>query len=118
MHGPDRNLNSEFELDLDSNSGFPGQVNSSDFQKGGFSEAEALAVVTMLGALGCDLVEVSGGSYEFAAMMGAAHAGRAHAAGGGVRESTLAREAYFFDFAARARAATASPVMVTVSAPP
>ena len=97
-------------------------MNSSDFQKGGFSEAEALAVVTLLGALGCDLVEVSGGSYEFAAMMGAAHAGRAHAsahaAGGGVRKSTLAREAYFFDFAARARAATASPVMVTVSAPP
>lgn len=64
------------------------KLNSADFQRGGFSPEDARAVVAMLAPLGVDLVELSGGSYEAPAMMGAARDGR-----------TLAREAYFLEFA-------------------
>ena len=37
------------------------KLNSSDFQKGGFSFAECLEVVDMLDGLGVDLLEISGG---------------------------------------------------------
>ncbi len=46
------------------------KLNSADFQRGGFSPEDARAVVQMLGPLGVDLVELSGGSYEAPAMMG------------------------------------------------
>ena len=49
-----------------------------------------------------DLVELSGGSYEAPAMQGDARDGR-----------TLAREAYFLEFAGEIAAAAAMPVMVT-----
>jgi 2,4-dienoyl-CoA reductase-like NADH-dependent reductase (Old Yellow Enzyme family) len=47
------------------------KLNSADFQRGGFSPEDARAVVQMLAPLGVDLVELSGGSYEAPAMMGA-----------------------------------------------
>lgn len=64
------------------------KLNSADFQRGGFSPEDAQAVVAMLSPLGVDLVELSGGSYEAPAMMGAAR-----------DERTLAREAYLGSFA-------------------
>ncbi|MFN5041669.1 MAG: NADH:flavin oxidoreductase/NADH oxidase family protein, partial [Bradyrhizobium sp.] len=64
------------------------KLNSADFQRGGFDAADAKSVVEMLNALSVDLVELSGGSYEAPAMQGDARDGR-----------TLAREAYFLDFA-------------------
>ncbi|MCA0244059.1 MAG: NADH:flavin oxidoreductase/NADH oxidase family protein [Proteobacteria bacterium] len=78
------------------------KLNSADFQRGGFSVEDAREVVTMLNPLGVDLVELSGGSYEAPAMQGTARDGR-----------TLAREAYFVDFARDIRAVARMPIMVT-----
>ncbi len=78
------------------------KLNSADFQRGGFSPEDARAVVRMLGGLGVDLVELSGGSYEAPAMMGSAR-----------DERTLAREAYFLDFARDIAGVATMPLMVT-----
>lgn len=78
------------------------KLNSADFQRGGFSPDEAQAVVAMLDGLGVDLVELSGGSYEAPAMMGAAR-----------DERTLAREAYFLAFARDIAKTATMPLMVT-----
>ncbi len=78
------------------------KLNSADFQRGGFSPEDAQAVVGMLGPLGVDLVELSGGSYEAPAMMGAARDAR-----------TLAREAYFLEFARDIAKVATMPLMVT-----
>ena len=78
------------------------KLNSADFQRGGFSPEDAQAVVSMLAPLGVDLVELSGGSYEAPAMMGAARDKR-----------TLAREAYFLEFAREIASVAKMPLMVT-----
>jgi len=78
------------------------KLNSADFQRGGFSPQDARDVVRMLGPTGVDLVELSGGSYEAPAMMGAARDDR-----------TLAREAYFLDFAREISDVATMPLMVT-----
>lgn len=78
------------------------KLNSADFQRGGFDAADARRVVEMLNAQAVDLVELSGGSYEAPAMQGDARDGR-----------TLAREAYFLEFAGEIAAVARMPVMVT-----
>lgn len=78
------------------------KLNSADFQRGGFDEEESLDVVRALEQEGVDLLEISGGTYERAAMMGEA-----------VRASTREREAYFLVFAERARRVAALPLMLT-----
>jgi 2,4-dienoyl-CoA reductase-like NADH-dependent reductase (Old Yellow Enzyme family) len=78
------------------------KLNSADFQRGGFSEDDARAVVGLLNAEGVDLLELSGGSYESPAMQGRTADGR-----------TLAREAYFLDFARDLATAATMPVMTT-----
>ena len=78
------------------------KLNSADFQRGGFDETDARAVVEMLNPLPIDLLELSGGSYEAPAMQGEARDGR-----------TLAREAYFLEFAAEMASVATMPVMVT-----
>ncbi len=78
------------------------KLNSADFQRGGFSPDDAKRVVEMLNPLGVDLVELSGGSYEAPAMQGQARDGR-----------TLAREAYFLEFAREIAAVAHMPLMVT-----
>ena len=65
-----------------------GKLNSADFQRGGFDENDALAVVKSLEALNIDMIELSGGSYEAPAMQGVTADG-----------PTLKREAYFLSFA-------------------
>ena len=40
------------------------KINSSDFQKGGFSHEEAIQVARWLDEVGLDLLEISGGNYE------------------------------------------------------
>lgn len=84
------------------------KLNSADFQRGGFSEDESLQVIEALGEQGVDLLEVSGGTYEKPAMVGAAQKEQAKKS-----ESTKAREAYFLEFAERARKITQMPLMVT-----
>ncbi|MGE8502500.1 MAG: NADH:flavin oxidoreductase/NADH oxidase family protein [Pseudomonas sp.] len=78
------------------------KLNSADFQRGGFSAEDAQQVVRLLDGLGVDLVELSGGSYEAPAMQGQARDGR-----------TLAREAYFLEFAREIRTVASMPIMVT-----
>jgi 2,4-dienoyl-CoA reductase-like NADH-dependent reductase (Old Yellow Enzyme family) len=78
------------------------KLNSADFQRGGFSAEDAKQVVQLLNALPVDLVELSGGSYEAPAMQGDARDGR-----------TLAREAYFAEFARDIQTVATMPVMVT-----
>lgn len=78
------------------------KLNSADFQRGGFSTDDAKAVVRMLNDAQVTLVELSGGSYEAPAMQGEARDGR-----------TLAREAYFLEFARELVSVAAMPLMVT-----
>lgn len=78
------------------------KLNSADFQRGGFSPDDAKRVVELLNPLGVDLVELSGGSYEAPAMQGQARDGR-----------TLAREAYFLEFARDIVGIAQMPLMVT-----
>ncbi|PQZ85154.1 MULTISPECIES: NADH:flavin oxidoreductase/NADH oxidase family protein [Pseudomonas] len=78
------------------------KLNSADFQRGGFAEADARAVIEMLNPLPIDLLELSGGSYEAPAMQGEARDGR-----------TLAREAYFLEMATELAGVAKMPVMVT-----
>lgn len=86
------------------------KLNSSDFQQGGFSHQDCLEVVRWLEAEGVDLLEISGGNYEQPSMA----AGVPNEAGELVRESTVAREAYFLDYAASIRqAAKTMPLMLT-----
>ena len=80
------------------------KINSADFQRGAFTEEESLEVIDMLSAEGMDMIEVSGGTYEKAAMMGA---------GKRIKESTQKREAYFADFIVKARARTKAPLLLT-----
>ncbi|WP_409432925.1 NADH:flavin oxidoreductase/NADH oxidase family protein [Litorimonas sp. RW-G-Af-16] len=81
------------------------KLNSADFQKGGFDVEDARRVVDWLNGEAVDFVELSGGSYESAAMMGMATDGRA--------QSTKDREMYFIDFAKDIAQAANMPLMVT-----
>lgn len=81
------------------------KLNSADFQRGGFTEEESLATIRALTDAGIDLIEVSGGTYEAPAMSGAMQEPK--------RASTAAREAYFLEFAEKARTTTQVPLMVT-----
>lgn len=80
------------------------KLNSADFQKGGFSEEESLAVIQALEAKGIDLIEISGGTYEAPVMTGAVQP---------KKESTIKREAYFLDFTEKVRAVCKVPLMLT-----
>ncbi|ROO26647.1 NADH:flavin oxidoreductase [Salinisphaera orenii MK-B5] len=86
------------------------KLNSADFQKGGFDDADCVQVVHWLNELAVDLIEISGGSYEQPRLLG--HEGDADRAEA-PRASTRAREAYFLEYAARVRRAARMPVMVT-----
>lgn len=81
------------------------KLNSADFQKGGFTEDESLDVIKALSEAGIDLIEISGGTYEAPAMAGTKKVA--------VKDSTRRREAYFLEFAEKARTATKTPLMVT-----
>ncbi|WP_199699132.1 NADH:flavin oxidoreductase/NADH oxidase family protein [Oleomonas cavernae] len=81
------------------------KLNSADFQRGGFTEEESLATMQALVDAGIDLIEISGGTYEAPAMSGAIQQPQ--------KASTVAREAYFLEFAEKARASLKVPLMVT-----
>ena len=78
------------------------KLNSADFQRGGFDVDEAQQVVHWLAERHVDLVELSGGSYEAPAMQGRTADNR-----------TLAREAYFLEFASKIAQASQVPLMTT-----
>jgi len=92
-------------------SGFPVAVklNSADFQKGGFSFDECLQVIEWLNEEGMDFLEISGGSYEQPKMMDM----EGMTAPEEQRPSTIAREAYFLQYAEEAARVAKMPLMVT-----
>ncbi|XDD50507.1 NADH:flavin oxidoreductase/NADH oxidase family protein [Leptospira sp. WS92.C1] len=77
------------------------KLNSADFQKGGFQEEDAIAVIQMLNKMNLDLLEISGGNYESPAMQG------------GESNGTKKREAYFLEFAKKAKSLSKMPLMST-----
>lgn len=82
------------------------KLNSSDFQRGGFTESDSLAVVKKLSNAGIDLLEISGGTYEKAAFFLGKDKKEQ-------KESTQKREAYFLDFAKQVREVSKAPLMIT-----
>ena len=81
------------------------KLNSADFQRGGITEDEVIAVFKAIDTAGIDLIEISGGTYEAPAMAGARADKR--------KISTIAREAYFLDFAEQIRQQVKCHLMVT-----
>ena len=81
------------------------KLNSADFQRGGISEEDVIATFKAIDAAGIDLIEISGGSYEAPAMAGVKQEKR--------KASTIAREAYFLDFAEKIRKQVQCKLMVT-----
>lgn len=81
------------------------KLNSSDFQRGGFSEAESMHVVRILEQEGIDLIEISGGTYERPIMVGSPNMAP--------RESTHQREAYFLKYVRQVRQTISTPIMLT-----
>jgi 2,4-dienoyl-CoA reductase-like NADH-dependent reductase (Old Yellow Enzyme family) len=88
------------------------KLNSSDFQRGGFTHEESLVVVRWLADAGVDLLEISGGTYEQPKMVGFGGILEAEF-DRPIAESTRAREAYFLAHAAAIRKVGAVPLMVT-----
>ncbi|PRY44730.1 2,4-dienoyl-CoA reductase [Umezawaea tangerina] len=78
------------------------KLNSADFQRGGFDVDDAREVIGLLGDHAVDLVELSGGSIESLATSGTPSDG-----------STLAREAFFLEFADRLLGTAPMPLMLT-----
>lgn len=87
------------------------KLNSADFQKGGFSQTDSMAVIEMLNGEGLDFVEISGGTYEQPRMFDTD--GLKDSESPPVRESTKRREAYFLDYAREVQARARMPLMVT-----
>lgn len=79
------------------------KLNSSDFQKGGFSPEDSVEVAQMLEAEGIDFIEISGGTFETPTAY--QHSSQT--------ESTKAREGYFLDYAKAVKEAIDIPLMVT-----
>ncbi len=76
------------------------KLNSADFQKGGFDEMDSIQVVQKMSELGIDFIEISGGNYESPEMLSA-------------KASTQQREAFFIDYAEKARKVSQVPLIIT-----
>ena len=89
------------------------KLNSADFQRGGFSHEDSIRVASWLNDEALDLLEISGGTYEQPRLVGlddmTLHPEKAEVR----KESTIAREAYFLEYARDIRAAVTMPLMVT-----
>ncbi len=86
------------------------KLNASDFQRGGFTNAECVELVQMLNGSSLDLLELSGGSLEQPKVVGVAVKDEGE---DGVSAKRRAREAYFVSFAGAVRKVAKMPVMVT-----
>ncbi len=82
------------------------KLNSSDFQRGGFTEEESLQVIQMLNNK-IDLLEISGGTYEKLVFFGMTDDAPK------IKESTRQREAYFIAFSQKVRAISQLPLLIT-----
>lgn len=81
------------------------KLNSADFQRGGITEEDVITVFKAIDTAGVDIIEISGGTYEAPAMAGAKAEKR--------KASTIAREAYFLEFAEKIREHVSCKLMVT-----
>jgi 2,4-dienoyl-CoA reductase-like NADH-dependent reductase (Old Yellow Enzyme family) len=86
------------------------KLNSSDFQKGGFTHEECIELVKILNDTSLDLLELSGGSLEQPKQAGVTLKDEGQ---DGRRESTIKREAYFIEYAKEIREVAKMPIMVT-----
>lgn len=80
------------------------KLNASDFVRGGFSSTESLSVAKMLDRAGIDLLELSGGDVERAALLGLHTPELEHSSG---------REGYFMEHARTVKQHVDVPVMLT-----
>ncbi len=87
------------------------KLNSADFQKGGFDFDDSLTVAKWLADASVDLLEISGGTYEQPRLLNLD--GVEPIEEQSLVRSTLAREAYFVDFAKAMRDELSIPIMVT-----
>ena len=87
------------------------KLNSADFQRGGFDFDESLQVAKWLEQASVDLIEISGGTYEQPRLLNLD--GMEPVEEQSVAASTLAREAYFVDFAEAMHKEVSIPLMVT-----
>ena len=89
------------------------KLNSADFQKGGFTADESIQVAQMLEDAGVDIIEISGGTYEQPKLIGVDDLTINPKRSEERKESTIAREAYFLEYAEDIRKAVSLPLMVT-----
>ena len=89
------------------------KLNSTDFQKGGFTPDESIQVAQMLENAGVDIIEISGGTYEQPKLIGVDDLTINPKRSEQRKESTIAREAYFLEYAQDIRKAVFLPLMVT-----
>ena len=87
------------------------KLNSADFQKGGFDFDDSLTVASWLAEASVDLLEISGGTYEQPRLLDLE--GVEPIEEQSLARSTMAREAYFVDFAKEIREKVSIPIMVT-----
>lgn len=87
------------------------KLNSADFQRGGFAFEDSLQVARWLQDAGVDLIEISGGTYEQPKLLGIEGVEAEEAQD--IAPTTLAREAYFVDFAKAMKNEVTIPLMVT-----
>ena len=89
------------------------KLNSADFQKGGFSAEDAVASAQIIEAAGLDILEISGGTYEQPRLLGLDNLSINPDRSEKRRNSTIAREAYFLDYAANIKKTISIPIIVT-----
>ena len=89
------------------------KLNSADFQKGGFTPSESIKVAQMLENEGVDIIDISGGTYEQPKLIGVDDLSINPQRSEIRKESTIAREAYFLEYAQDIRKAVSLPLMVT-----
>jgi len=89
------------------------KLNSADFQRGGFSHEEAVQVAKWLNDEKLDLLEISGGTYEQPRMSGLEGGAMDSSKSEERLPSTIAREAYFLEYAKDIRDVFDGALMVT-----
>ena len=106
IRGCRKRLGSDFPISV--------KINSSDFQKGGFSAEDSIEVAKILSSEKIDLLEISGGTYEHVSFLDAGEDLGINSKPKEIRrESTIAREAYFLEYAKDIRKVINIPLMVT-----
>ena len=89
------------------------KLNSTDFQKGGFSDLDSVKVAKFLNDAGVDVIEISGGTYEQPRLLGLDNLSVNKERSEARKPSTIAREAYFLNYAEKIQKAINTPLMVT-----